>query len=150
MKETLAERCSADILDDSDDGFEFETPTQAISGRNIDPVKLKILLRTKFGAGSFEVCILQNSYCINAPRKLSSQDVDDDHLIRPNSRRTRQHTSIAAIDHTSIACLNVDQQAIGHISHLLYLTQFSPSFISCICATTLQDLDWIYTSSEAR
>jgi hypothetical protein len=31
------------------------SPTQAISGRNIDPAKLKILLRIKFGAGAYNI-----------------------------------------------------------------------------------------------
>lgn len=57
---------------ESDDDIEYETPTQSISGRDIDPIKLKLLLRTKFGAGSYDIHIMQNAYCINAPRKLST------------------------------------------------------------------------------
>jgi hypothetical protein len=87
MKETLATRCSKGMLEDSDDDFEYEAPTQAISGRNIDPTKLKILLRTKFGAGSFEVQIIQNSYCINAPRKLSNVSTLRDHLVYSTDKK---------------------------------------------------------------
>jgi hypothetical protein len=72
MRETLATRCPSNVLCDSDDDIEYDPPTQSISGRNIDPAKLKVLLRTKFGAGSFEIQIIQNTYCINAPRKLSN------------------------------------------------------------------------------
>jgi hypothetical protein len=72
MRETIATRCPNDVLYDSDEDREYDPPTQSISGRNIDPAKLKILLRTKFGAGSFEIQIIQNTYCINAPRKLSN------------------------------------------------------------------------------
>jgi hypothetical protein len=55
MKEALNTRCPNDRLEDSDCESEYERPTQAIAGGNIDPIKLKILLRTKFGAGSFEL-----------------------------------------------------------------------------------------------
>jgi hypothetical protein len=72
MTVTFATRCPNEVVYDSDDDFEWETPTQSIAGRNIDPTKLKILLRTKFGVGSFEIQIIQNTYCINAPRKLST------------------------------------------------------------------------------
>jgi hypothetical protein len=87
MRETLATRCSNGMLEDSDDDFEYEAPTQAISGRNIDPTKLKILLRTKFGAGSFEVQIIQNSYCINAPRKLSNVSTLQAHLVYSTDKK---------------------------------------------------------------
>jgi len=55
MKEALSTKCPEITLDDSDCDSEYDRPTQAIAGRNIDPIKLKILLRTKFGAGSFEI-----------------------------------------------------------------------------------------------
>jgi hypothetical protein len=38
----------------TDDLPEFE-PTQAICGRNINPTKLISLLRTKFGAGAYDI-----------------------------------------------------------------------------------------------
>jgi hypothetical protein len=72
MAVTNAIRHTNEAVYDSDDDFEWKRPTQSISGRNIDPTKLKILLRTKFGVGSFEVQVIQNTYCINAPRKLST------------------------------------------------------------------------------
>jgi hypothetical protein len=72
MTSSIATRCSNEPVYDSDDDLEWEFPTQSIAGRNIDPTKLKILLRTKFGVGSFEVQVIQNTYCINAPRKLST------------------------------------------------------------------------------
>ncbi|KAL1795666.1 hypothetical protein ACET3X_005890 [Alternaria dauci] len=48
---------------------------QSISGRNIDPNKLTMLLRVKFGAGAYDVHIMQNSYCIIAPRRLSTGEI---------------------------------------------------------------------------
>ncbi|KAF2253071.1 hypothetical protein BU26DRAFT_515451 [Trematosphaeria pertusa] len=48
---------------------------QSIPGRHINPTKLTALLRIKFGAGTYEVQIVQNSYCIIAPRKLSSSEI---------------------------------------------------------------------------
>jgi hypothetical protein len=65
-------RHTNEAIYDSDDDVEWERPTQSIAGRNIDSTKLKILLRTKFGVGSFKVQIIQNTYCIKAPRKLST------------------------------------------------------------------------------
>jgi hypothetical protein len=65
-------RYAGEQIYESDDDLEYETPTQSISGRDIDPVKLKLLLRTKFGAESYDIHIMQNAYCINAPRKLSA------------------------------------------------------------------------------
>jgi hypothetical protein len=72
MTATSTTRHSKDVVYDSEDEFDNELPTQSIAGRNIDPTKLKILLRTKFGVGSFEIQIMQNTYCINAPRRLST------------------------------------------------------------------------------
>ena len=43
--------------EESDDEFFDITPTQSISGRNIDPAKLKTLLRIKFGAGAYDVYV---------------------------------------------------------------------------------------------
>ncbi|KAF1850769.1 uncharacterized protein K460DRAFT_361536 [Cucurbitaria berberidis CBS 394.84] len=48
---------------------------QSISGSNIDPAKLTMLLRVKFGAGSYDIYIMHNSYCIIAPRKLSAGEI---------------------------------------------------------------------------
>jgi hypothetical protein len=56
----------------SEDGFENELPTQSIAGQGIDRKKLKTLLRTKFGVGSFEIQTMQNTYYIYAPRALTN------------------------------------------------------------------------------
>lgn len=58
----------------SDDLPDFNA-AQSISGRNIDSGKLSALLRTKFGAGAYDIHIMQNSYRVIAPRRLS--DVSD-------------------------------------------------------------------------
>lgn len=75
-------------MDDTFDELDF---AQSISVSNIDSGKLKELLRVKFGAGAYEVHVnspslphawdlvltliaqfMHNSYCIIAPRKLST------------------------------------------------------------------------------
>ncbi|KAH3941062.1 hypothetical protein HBI56_136300 [Parastagonospora nodorum] len=96
MRETIATRCPKDVLYDSDEDLEYEPPTQSISGRNIDPAKLKILLRTKFGAGSFEIQIIQNTYCINAPRKLSNRDVEEGQCLEHTC--AQGHVSLQAME----------------------------------------------------
>ncbi|KAI4662996.1 uncharacterized protein J4E79_004308 [Alternaria viburni] len=68
---------STDVLslaEQSDDALDFDD-AQSISGRNIDPKKLAMLLRVKFGAGAYDIHIMQNSYCIIAPRKLSTGEI---------------------------------------------------------------------------
>ncbi|KAH9880404.1 hypothetical protein IAQ61_000695 [Plenodomus lingam] len=52
---TTTWRTTADHSSDSDEDYFELNPTQAISGRNIDPMKLKVLLRTKFGAGAYDM-----------------------------------------------------------------------------------------------
>jgi hypothetical protein len=57
----------------------YEQPCQdlpeynAISrcGRNIDTQKMTAFLRAKFGAGTYDIHYMQNSYCVSAPRRLS-------------------------------------------------------------------------------
>ncbi|KAI8941653.1 hypothetical protein NX059_002866 [Plenodomus lindquistii] len=62
------------IDDYSDDDWDLNE-AQSISGRNIDPEKLTMLLRIKFGAGAYDVHIMQGSYCVVAPRKLSTGEI---------------------------------------------------------------------------
>ena len=48
---------STDVLslaEQSDDALDFDD-AQSISGRNIDPKKLAMLLRVKFGAGAYDI-----------------------------------------------------------------------------------------------
>ncbi|KAF2714313.1 hypothetical protein K504DRAFT_486259 [Pleomassaria siparia CBS 279.74] len=58
-------------LGELDDSLPDPDAAQFIPGSNIDPSKLMLFLRTKFGAGTYDTHILQNSYCIIAPAKLS-------------------------------------------------------------------------------
>ncbi|KAH7385335.1 hypothetical protein DE146DRAFT_759581 [Phaeosphaeria sp. MPI-PUGE-AT-0046c] len=58
--------------DDDDDDFD---DYQSIPGSCIDATKLQTLLRMKFGAGSYDMHIVQNSYCIAAPRRLSKGEI---------------------------------------------------------------------------
>ena len=44
---------------------------QFITCSNIDPSKLMTLLCARFGVGAYRTRVLQNSYCINAPGRLS-------------------------------------------------------------------------------
>jgi hypothetical protein len=76
MKETFITSCPVDRIDDSDCESEYERPTQAIAGRNIDPIKLKILLRTKFGAGSFEVQVSSNVHQHISPWNLAPTELE--------------------------------------------------------------------------
>ncbi|KAJ8117096.1 hypothetical protein OPT61_g1617 [Boeremia exigua] len=55
----------------------METTEQSISGRWIDSAKLTTLLRVKFGAGSFNVHLIQDSYYISAPQRLSAVHMDE-------------------------------------------------------------------------
>ncbi|PMD13099.1 hypothetical protein NA56DRAFT_756056 [Hyaloscypha hepaticicola] len=48
---------------------------QDISGRNISPVKLIAMLRTKFGIGAYEIQMTRNVYSIRAPRRLSLNEI---------------------------------------------------------------------------
>ncbi|OWY50958.1 hypothetical protein AALT_g4244 [Alternaria alternata] len=68
---TLAETALSSLVEQDHEVVDFED-AQSISGRNIDPDMLTMLLRVKFGAGAYDIHIMQNSYCIIAPRRLSS------------------------------------------------------------------------------
>ncbi|KAF1913081.1 hypothetical protein BDU57DRAFT_344374 [Ampelomyces quisqualis] len=57
-------------LSDRDDIYDIGD-FQSIPGTCIDAGKLLALLRMKFGAGTYDMHIIQNSYCVAAPRKLS-------------------------------------------------------------------------------
>lgn len=61
---------------------------QSISGRNIDSSKLTALLTTNFGAGAYDVYIMQNSYRVVAPRRLS--DVSDALGLSMNASKNKQ------------------------------------------------------------
>ncbi|KAL6704963.1 hypothetical protein ACN47E_007508 [Coniothyrium glycines] len=63
------------MLFELDDDHSEWDDAQSISGSNIDPAKLTTLLRIKFGAGAYDIHIIQNSYCIIAPRKLSTGEI---------------------------------------------------------------------------
>ncbi|OAL02958.1 hypothetical protein IQ06DRAFT_292213 [Phaeosphaeriaceae sp. SRC1lsM3a] len=58
--------------DDDDDDFD---DYQSIPGSCIDATKLLSLLRMKFGAGTYDMHIVQNSYCVAAPRRLSKSEI---------------------------------------------------------------------------
>lgn len=85
MKESFVTTCPNDRLDDSDCESEYERPTQAIAGRNIDPIKLKILLRTKFGAGSFEVQVSLNIDQRISPRNLAPVELESADVLLSKS-----------------------------------------------------------------
>ncbi|KAH9909792.1 hypothetical protein F4778DRAFT_14900 [Xylariomycetidae sp. FL2044] len=59
-----------------DDNDYDKLETQGIPGRNISPAKLTALLRNKFGAEAYSVCMVHNSYTIKAPRKLSPREIE--------------------------------------------------------------------------
>ncbi|GAP89951.1 hypothetical protein SAMD00023353_4400590 [Rosellinia necatrix] len=48
---------------------------QDIRKSKVDPGKLVALLRTKFGAGGYEIYTVHNVYTIRAPEKLSEDDL---------------------------------------------------------------------------
>lgn len=59
------------ILDKNCDCGHDINPSQSIPGRNIDSRKLAAILRMKFGIGAYDISIMQDSYYIVAPRRLS-------------------------------------------------------------------------------
>ncbi|KAF1960284.1 hypothetical protein CC80DRAFT_590563 [Byssothecium circinans] len=61
--------------DEQLDEFPDISAYQSIPGKTIDSRKLSSFLRTKFGAGAYDVHIMQDSYCILAPRKLSLDEI---------------------------------------------------------------------------
>ncbi|KAI0103825.1 hypothetical protein GGR51DRAFT_523570 [Nemania sp. FL0031] len=52
-----------------------EQPTQDISGRSISSTKLVQMLINTFGAGAYDVHVAHNSFCIKAPRKLTTDEI---------------------------------------------------------------------------
>lgn len=52
--------------------------TQDIAGRNIDIAKLTTMLRLTFGE-RFDICMMHNSYHVEAPRKLSQVNLCSSH-----------------------------------------------------------------------
>ncbi|KAI1121968.1 hypothetical protein F5Y10DRAFT_255131 [Nemania abortiva] len=52
-----------------------EQPTQDIAGRYISSAKLVQMLRNKFAAGSYDIHVAHNSFCIKAPRKLTTDEI---------------------------------------------------------------------------
>ncbi|KAI1149226.1 hypothetical protein F4825DRAFT_431195 [Nemania diffusa] len=49
--------------------------TQDISGRYISSSKLVHMLRNKFGPDAYDVHVAHNSFCIKAPRKLTTDEI---------------------------------------------------------------------------
>ncbi|KAI4864651.1 hypothetical protein F4820DRAFT_423000 [Hypoxylon rubiginosum] len=59
------------VVQSDDEDFE----TQNFRSRYINLVQLLTLLRAKFGIGAYEIQLMQNSYYIRAPRKLSPSEI---------------------------------------------------------------------------
>lgn len=56
------------LWEESDDDLLDAAPTQAISGRNIDPMKLRTLLRIKFGAGTYDIHVSVYELYLDEPK----------------------------------------------------------------------------------
>ncbi|KAI0199919.1 hypothetical protein F4808DRAFT_430785 [Astrocystis sublimbata] len=52
-----------------------QPPTQNIAGRYISSTKLVHMLKSKFGANEYHVHMAHNTFCIKAPRQLSSDEI---------------------------------------------------------------------------
>ncbi|KAF9735144.1 hypothetical protein PMIN01_06549 [Paraphaeosphaeria minitans] len=63
--------CSGPSLDETDHEELDALAYQTIPGKTIDSRKLVSFLRVRFGAGSYDMHMMQDSYRVIAPRKLS-------------------------------------------------------------------------------
>ncbi|KAH8766119.1 hypothetical protein F5883DRAFT_556568 [Diaporthe sp. PMI_573] len=64
---TLSERDSGPTI--------MSRQSQDIAVRQIHPRKLSTLLKSRFGPGEYEICVVQNVYSIRAPGRLSLDDI---------------------------------------------------------------------------
>jgi hypothetical protein len=66
---------SPDLIFDKNCDCVNDIPSQVIPGQNIDSRKLAAILRMKFGIGLYDISIMQDSYHIVAPRRLSMDEI---------------------------------------------------------------------------